>query len=254
MDKYNLSDNITQITNDIAKLQVMEDELTQKYETASASDKPAIQNNIISISSMRMNLYETLSNISQLTKNSFSTSISGLSDQQTALSITQHELNKTNQQINLLHEEKNNKLRLVEINNFYSNKYEEYSKLMKILLFTLCPIIVLAWLNNKGFVPQVLYYILVVLVIVIGNIYFWSQYVSIMMRDNMDFQKFDWNFSQSTAPKYDPKTAPADIINPWYTTSIPGAEAGAGTCVGAACCSEGQLFRNNVCTTVMQNK
>ena len=49
----------------------------------------------------------------------------------------------------MLNLKKNNKMRLVEINDYYGDKYAEHSQLMKIVIFTLIPVIILAILNKN---------------------------------------------------------------------------------------------------------
>ena len=102
---------------------------------------------------------------------------------------------------------------------------------MKIIIFTLIPVIILAILNSKGILPETPYYILVALVAIIGSVYFWYRYGSIIMRDNMNYQEYDWYFDQSAAPK-----GSADSTDPWLTSKLPG------TCIGSACCSDNQVY------------
>jgi hypothetical protein len=47
----------------------------------------------------------------------------------------------------------------------------------------------------------------------------------------MNYQEYDWYFNPATAPK-----GSASSTDPWVTSSVPG------TCIGQACCSEGQTW------------
>ena len=49
---------------------------------------------------------------------------------------------------------------LVEINNYYGQKYAEHSDLMKIIILMLIPIFILSLLKNKEILPSNIYYIL----------------------------------------------------------------------------------------------
>ena len=62
--------------------------------------------------------------------------------------IVEKELNAAKKRLQLLEEEKNNKIRLVEINTYFSDKYAEHSQLMKIVIFTLVPVIIISFLYN----------------------------------------------------------------------------------------------------------
>jgi hypothetical protein len=102
---------------------------------------------------------------------------------------------------------------------------------MKMIIFTLVPIVIIAILNNKGFIPNTIYYILLALISIIGSIYFWYRYTSIITRDNMNYEEYDWYFDPSKAP-----SGSSDSTDPWATSNLPG------TCIGEACCSDGQTW------------
>jgi hypothetical protein len=106
---------------------------------------------------------------------------------------------------------------------------------MKIIIFTLIPIIILAILNSKSILPNTPYYILVGIISIIGSIYFWHRYGSIIMRDNMNYQEYDWYFDPKAAP-----TGSSNVTDPWATKNLPG------TCIGQACCSDGQTWDSTI--------
>jgi len=230
----NIKDNNEQILNDIQSLQQMEQQLFNSLETnpnLTSQQQKDIVNKMNQISNMRINLYQTLSGVNNYYGNALSSSIGTLKEQTAAIAIVENELNRAKKRLQILEEEKNNKIRLVEINDYYGDKYAEHATLMKIIIFTLIPIIILAILNSKSILPDTPYYILVALVALIGSVYFWYRYGSIIMRDNMNYQEYDWYFDQSAAPK-----GSADSTDPWLTSKLPG------TCVGSACCSDGQVY------------
>jgi len=181
---------------------------------------------------MRVNLYQTLSGVNNYFEDALNTSIGSLKEQVIAINIVEKELNRSKKRLEILEEEKNNKIRLVEINNYFGDKYAEHSQLMKIIIFTLIPVIILALLNNKGILPNTIYYILLILVSVIGAYFFWTRFASIIMRDNMNYQAYNWNFK----PKSTSTSTGGSTSDPW---------AGGfnfGTCIGDACCSTGLTY------------
>jgi hypothetical protein len=109
---------------------------------------------------------------------------------------------------------------------------------MKIVIFTLIPIIIITFAYNRGLLPKVVYFILFIIIGVIGAMNFWKTYASIMSRDNMNYESYNWSFNPSTAP-----TATNDDSDPW------GKIGNVGICVGEACCSEGQVYDDskNIC-------
>jgi hypothetical protein len=223
----NVAQNNEQILNDIQSLQQMEQQLFNNLET-NTTLTPQQQQQIVEkmnqLSNMRINLYQTLSGVNGFFQNALSSSIGTLREQTVAIGIVENELNQAKRRLEMLEAERNNKIRLVEINDYYGDKYAEHSTLMKIVIFTLVPVIVLAILNNKGILPNMIYYILLVIVAVIGSYYFWIRMASIIMRDNMNYNEYNWYFDPNAAP-----SGNASSDDPWLSLT------GVGTCVGQIC-------------------
>jgi hypothetical protein len=230
----NVAQNNEQILNDIQSLQQMEQQLFNNLETNTTLN-PQQQQQIVEkmnqLSNMRINLYQTLSGVNSFFQNALSSSVGTLREQTVAIGIVENELNQAKRRLEVLESERNNKIRLVEINDYYGDKYAEHSQLMKIIIFTLVPVIILAILNNKGILPNTIYYILIIIVSVIGAYFFWKKFASIIMRDNMNYQEYNWYFDPNAAP-----TGTASSNDPWLSNNIPG------TCVGQYCCSDGQTY------------
>jgi hypothetical protein len=164
-----------------------------------------------------------------------SSSTGTLKEQAAAIDIVETELNRAKRRLKYLEMEKNNKIRLVEINQYYGDKYAEHTSLMKVVIFTLVPIIILTIIYNKGFLPSRVYYIIFIIIGIIGAYYFWKTYTSIIIRDNMNYNEYNWAFNASSAPK----GSPSDI-DPW------GGIGTLGTCIGEACCQSDQTYDNNL--------
>ena len=231
----NVAQNNEQILNDIQSLQQMEKQLFTSLETntnLTQQQQQQIVEKMNQLSNMRLNLYQTLSGVNNFFENALSSSIGTLKEQSVAIGIVENELNLAKKRLEELEMEKNNKIRLVEINDYYGDKYAEHTQLMKIIIYTLVPVIILALLNNKGFLPNTIYYILLVIVSVIGAYFFWYKFGSIIMRDNMNYQEYNWYFNPNAAP-----TSNSGIPNdPWLSMNLPG------TCIGQYCCSDGQTY------------
>ena len=56
------------------------------------------------------------------------------------IDIVEKELNASKKRLKVLEEEKNNKISLVEINDYYGQQYAEHSELMKTIVIMLIPI------------------------------------------------------------------------------------------------------------------
>ena len=241
-DLPNISQNNEQILNDIQSLQKMEQDLFNSLET-NTNLTPQQQQKIIEkmnqLTNMRINLYQTLSNINNFYGSALKSSSGTLTEQSSAIGIVESELNNSKKRLQLLEAEKNNKIRLVEINNYYGEKYAEHSQLMKIIIFTLVPIIILTFLNNKGILPSMIFNILIVIISFIGAYFMWRRFTSIIMRDNMNYQSYDFYFDPNSAPN-DSTTTTEDSSDPWASPEI------RGTCVGEYCCSDGQTWDSDL--------
>ena len=162
-----------------------------------------------------------------------------LVQQMEAVDILENELNDAKIKLNLLEDEKNNTLRLVQINTYYGKRYNAHSRLMKIIVIMCIPLIILAVLANKGILPPNLYVFTSGLIIVIGLVIIGLQLIDISNRSNMNWDEYNWYFDKKNA-----ETTTADTTsssNPWGSVSF--------TCIGSACCYEGSTYdeTNNIC-------
>ena len=144
MSLPNIQENNQQILNDIQSLQQIEQSLFINLETnpsLTTAQQQEIINKISDISNMRINLYHTLSDVNNYFQSALTNSQGTLNEQATAIEIVERELNDARTQLTLLEEEKNNKIRMIEINNFYGDKYADHTILMKYIMFMFIPII-----------------------------------------------------------------------------------------------------------------
>jgi hypothetical protein len=247
----NSAQNNEQILNDIEYLQQSEKQFFNTLETNTSltnAEKEKIITKINDLSNLRANLYKTLGGINGFFNQSLSSSLGTLKEQTVAIGIVESELNRAKKRLEILEEERNNKIRLVEINEYYGDKYEEHAQLMKIIIFMLLPIILFTVLKNKGLLPQGIYMFLVIVVSWIGAVYLWRRYYSIITRDNMNYQEYEWYFDPNAASTSAVTTSTSS--DPWAATS---SMSEYGTCIGQSCCSAGTVYDSslNQCIDVM---
>lgn len=240
----NVSNNSDQILEDIKSLQKMEKQLFNNLENnqnLTQEEQSKMVEKMNQLSNMRINLYQTLGGVNGFYENALNSSTQTLQEQTVAIGIVENELNRSKKQLELLEIEKNNKIRLIEINDYYGEKYTEHSDLMKIVIFMLVPVIVLAVLNNKGILPSKIYYALIAVISIIGGYFFWRIFASIITRNNMNYQTYDWYFNSSGAATGSTSTTSED--DPWQVAGY------TETCSGAECCSVNQTFdsSSNLC-------
>ena len=232
----NSQQNNEQILNDIQSLQQLEQQLFNSLESnpsLTSEQQQKMLDKMNQLSNMRINLYRTLGGVNNYFQGALNSSIGSLKEQIMAIQVVETELNKSKATLRLMEQEKNNKIRLVEINNYFGDKYAEHAQLMKVLIFTLIPVIILVIIYNTGFLPNIVYYILIVIIAAIGGYYFWRIFSSIIMRDNMNYQEYAWAFNPNNISVAKASNVTSD---PWQTTKD------FGTCIGDACCTAGMKY------------
>lgn len=239
-DISNIQERNTALLADIQGLQTIEQELFSKLEqglannSISAEDKTFIVSQIDKISNMRLSLYKNLNDINMLYQGNVKFSMDTLTEQSLAVDIVEKELREARTKLQLVKEAKNDKQRLVEINTYYGERYDDYSEFMKSIVFICIPIIILSILANKGIIPSSLTTLLIIIIIVVAVIYLWVRVVYLNSHDNINYPEYNWNFDESKAPLID--TSDPDGDNPWKSVGI--------TCIGQACCHSGTTYNN----------
>ena len=200
---------------------------------------------INNISSIRMSLYKNLNNINSTFQKNLKNTSNVLEEQTIAIAIIENELNENKKRVSEMEQNNINKLRMIEINNYYGERYFEHTKLMKILIAIFIPILILSLLANKGFIPNGVYFGLVVLIGFIGCFFLWGVILSILARDNMNYQEYNWNFNKEDAPDQegDDEESGESSSDPW--------ESPVTTCKGSECCADGMYYSSdeNKCVT-----
>ena len=235
-----LQERNQQVLNNISQLQTQEKELYSNLDNVSLSteEKQQIINKINEISQMRMNMYAGLKDMYSYYQKNVSASSSTLGQSIAAVDILENELNQSKIRMNLIEDQKYNKLRLVEINTYFGKRYNAHSKLMKTIVLICIPVLILAVLSNKGILPSNIYKLLVVVILVIGALLIGLQIIDMSNRDDMNWDEYNWYFDKNTAPSDTTEGTPSD---PWGTSSV--------TCIGSACCYDGSTYDSdkNIC-------
>lgn len=229
-----ISQNNEEILHNIQLLQNAEQELMTDLESnpnLSAQQQQKIISKIKQLTDIRSGLYTTLSGMNSFYQTALTSSTGTLKEQAAAIDIVETELNRSKRRLQYLEMEKNNKIRLVEINQYYGDKYAEHTSLMKIVIFTLIPIIILTFIYNQNVLPSNVYYILFIIIGIIGAFFFWKTYASIISRDNMNYNEYEWAFNADSAPK-----GTGSDVDPWAGLGT------LGTCIGEACCQPDQTY------------
>ena len=238
-----MTDSLQKIKKDINDLQIIENELLSTLETnpnITVDEKKELYAKVNGVTDMRIRLYQTLDNASGMYKDILTGSTEKLELQNDAIGIMERELSNTKRRIDALNADKNNKMRLVEVNEYYGSKYSEQADLMKIIIITLVPVIIVTFLKKRvlaAFIPDLVYYILIIGIFITGGVFFALKLGDYMTRDSMNYQEFDWGFNKSKAPQ----PGSMEPSDPWYV-----ADMNLGLCVDKDCCAEGTEYDDNL--------
>jgi hypothetical protein len=236
----NLQERNQQALNDISQLQITEQQLYDSLDNVSltAEQKQTIIHRINEISQMRLNLYANLKDMYSFYQQNISASRNTSGEQIAAIDVIENELNESKRRMNLLQDQKYNKLRMVEINTYYGKRYNAHTKIMKTIVIFCVPIIILAILANNGILSTNIYSFLTGIIIIVAVVLLGYQLLDLSNRDNMNWDEYNWHFNQSTAPT---ATIQPAVVSPWSLPSL--------VCIGSECCYTGSTYDSstNVC-------
>jgi len=243
-----MQDGQVQTITDISELQDIEKDYFQRLnmglvnDSLTSDEKDTLVQKINEISQMRVNLYRNLNDTYQFYETNVSSTQDTLAEQSAAIDIVENELNRAKSSLRKIEEERNNKLRLIEINNYYGEKFYGQSRIMKVIIFICVPILVLTILFNSSLIPSFLYYILVIIICVVGIITLFHYFYDTYMRDNINYEEYNFSFDKANAP-------PVDITS--WTASSAETDLGSATCSGQACCAPNETYYAYVGSTLV---
>ena len=233
----NLQGRNDQIIDQIKTLQSTEMKLYDSLESRSlnSDQQGQIIDRINQISQMRMQLYASLKDMYSYYQQDVSDSRNTMNQQMVSVDVIENELNDSKRRLNLLQAQKNNKIRLVEINTFYGKQYDAHKQIMQIVAIICIPVLILTVLANKGIIPPKLNTLMVGIIIIIGLFIIGAKIIDLSNRDNMNFDEYDWYFNKDEAPTTSTEeNTNTDGSDPWETPTY--------TCSGAECCYDNSTY------------
>jgi hypothetical protein len=238
-----LTERRDQIIAHISQLQVMEQNLVSQLDVPGLTDaaRISILGKINEISQMRIDLYKIINDMYSYYQDNVTHTRDILSDQMAAIAIIETELNDNKKRYNMLNEQKNNKVKLVQINTYYGKYYNARKQIMVTIVLICLPVLILTILGNMGIIPSNLNALLIMIIIIIGSISIGYQIIDLSNRDNMNFDEYNWRFNKKLAP---PITTNVTSYDPW--AAIPA------SCINGACCPTGYKYEAtpNKCVAV----
>jgi hypothetical protein len=213
-----------QTLNNIQALQNNEQDLFIELEKNIANKtltdelQKKLTSQIKNLTDMRVNLYGFLNNNSRNVIGNLESSNSLLSQQKQTVDIVENELNESKKRIRELNEIKTNNLRMVEINKYYGDKYQDQTYFMMTIVTICIVLIIIKFLHNRRVLPDFLYGILLIVVLTTAFIIVFWKMIYLYSRDKFDYSKYKWSFNTANAPVVD--TSNPDGNNPWKLPEI----------------------------------
>jgi hypothetical protein len=232
----NLQERNDQLLNNIKTLQTTEMNLYDSLENQNlnADERKHIIDKINQISQMRIDMYANLKYSYSNYQQNVSLSRNVVNDQMLSIDVIENELNDSKRRLNLLEEQKNNKIRLVEINTYYGKQYNAHKEIMQIIVLMCIPILILTVLANKGIIPSKLNLVITGIIIIFGLTVIGYKIIDISNRDNTNYDEYNWYFNKENAPTINGSIGETDETGPWDIPSI--------VCVGAQCCDANNRY------------
>jgi hypothetical protein len=239
----------SEIVESIQKMQDVEQRLFNSLTTGASSGLSSAQQNAIiseinEVAQSRSSLYSALLKYYEGQQFNTSNVRQNLIDQKTVVGLFEKQLNDAKNNYNLLRDEAANKLRMVEINTYYGQKYQAYGSLMKIIILICAPILILAVLSRMNILSRGIAGSLSFLIVAIGAFFIVKRLFNIMARNNMTFDEYDWNFDPNKVvlSEHSNLNAPSSSFNLEKDVKTMESEVtssfGLG-CVDGECCSGG---------------
>jgi hypothetical protein len=230
--QFNLG--VSQTINSIKDMQTTEMKLYTSLDNPNLTtdERNNIINRINQIGETRATLYNSLNNMTSSYQQNMSSSQNTIQQQKFAIDIVENELNEAKVRMKLLEDQKNDKLRLVEINTYYGKRFGAHTEIVKIIIYVCIFMLITIILGKNGILPTNVYITLNGLIIVIGVIAIGKKILDLSNRDNMNFDEYDWYFDKSKAPT-DTSGAGATSsqpVDPWASVTP--------TCIGEMCCDQ----------------
>lgn len=192
--------------------------------------KATLVNQINDLSATRENLYKTLRENQAFYTNNLNSAQRTLVQQTDALEVVERELNRAKKRVDLINEERINRLRLVEINRYYGDKYKHHTLILKYITFLFAVLLVLIMVNNTGMLPPMVFKILLVIILAIGVYIIIKELYDAYARDNMVYEQYNW---AKLVPGLE---HPGDLAG---TTIFNTGDAKDGSCEAQDCCDDG---------------
>jgi len=168
-----------------------------------------------------------------------------LTKQKQVNNILQSELNRLAMKKEQLDEAQKGQMRVLMMNESYRKRQAEYTKLIIAVVMVFALVIVMRYMRVFfNVLPDAVYTLLHILLFASVIIYSFITYINVSSREKINFDRLD-------IPG--PKTESEADFKKRNTAAIKSGDllgvSNSNLCKGAACCADGQTFKDNKCTS-----
>jgi hypothetical protein len=216
-DNSELIDGVVNTIENIKMIQSLESNIYDTllkndttHQLSSEETQKAI-NELGNLSTIKMNLYDSIKGIYDSSVDTMSVSHQTVLEQIAAIKIVERELQNSAKRMNELNENNINKMRMIEINRYYEEKYNDHAGFIKYLIIFIVVLLAIYILHRRLLINDNIYKILLFIVILIGFIILGRYYYKMMFRSNMEYQEYVFPYANVVGST----GKDSDIINPW---------------------------------------
>jgi hypothetical protein len=241
----NISDILARIQDLQASERRMINELDAYTSTSGfvSSDPNLIRmvNNINNIANARISMFQMINQNAGIIQSGVSQSRIDLVSQMTLLDAVEDQLNQAKTKIDELQSTNDTKMRMVEINTYYGQRYEAQSNLMKKIIIICIPILIVFILKKKSLIPETIANYIIGIIVAISAFILMFNIWDIYTRNNMHFDQYEWKYESPSA--HSPSIWEYNKQNMFnFDKLFQDLMSNLGICVTDKCCATGTVY------------
>jgi uncharacterized protein YoxC len=244
----------TQLINSISELQDREKKLQSDFHNLSPELKKQTLTHMEELTRTRIQIFTTL-------KDQYAHSAEQLSEDMqnkvATLNIVEQELNLAQAELRRLNSQYVDKMRMVEISTYFSEKYKAYNGFFFLILRSVIPVILLLWIARRNPVPDswvskdnsnTIFLVLMLVIGLYGLYQVLDRWYDLSTRDNMNFNEYDFS-KEFALERAQSKLTPGQDIHDGLgsvASELSDFEKAAEKmhlgCVDSTCCADGTMY------------
>jgi len=192
----------------------------------------ALLQQIQQLQALKSSLYTSVSASYASTQANVAESRNSLVDEIAVTGVVGKELQNATKNLSALEQARYNKVRMAEINNYYSDKYGAQTNVMKTIVYFCIPILILGILMKKEILSKNISLALIGILVGLAIVVVVYQAIDLARRSNMVFSEYDFPFNSEDV----------DLNSDSNDDDQPKQQDRTMSCAAEACCPEGNDY------------